>query len=618
MTAQNRFFDAQWYLARNPDVSAGGYTTETAWQHYVAYGAIEAYESGGTVRAPNPWFDVHYYLSANPDLQKAGIGPALALEHFVNHGMYELRAPNAQVGANPMTLDKLLSYVEKNPDLASAFAIADPGLVTPAQLLQIIDHYYQHGYAENRPCDPTTKGCDNDEPSGGKTYTLTTDVDTITGTQFADIFRGQVNDTGSGADPTITTGDRIDGAAGRDSLIITGAGGVMQSGATFSNIEIVTVRTSSAVITNSASGELDSTAFGSSVQQLWQTGMDQAGDVRAAAGVTVGFADTLVNNKVTLAGTTGRIELSNVQGEAGLSVVGNDLTTLTISGNLRESDSPDPNYGDSYLFLDLGNQPGDSSDQPADGNTPELSNLNLNFSSEVALWFLGTNLANVTTINASGSSGDLVIPIFDPNCGCDDSDIDGLQLQSLRTGRGNDTVILESAYLQANDVAIDLGSGNDLLGLDITTGATATSITITLGNGRDLMTLGSLGGGNLVDVATTDDLLDSLITVADFSAGNDAIDLSDLFVGAQRSDQAQIDDAVDGAATLWEATNAAATVVKSGSDTYAVFNFQGSAYLFAHTSTDGDALPPIEQGDTLLRLSGTSADQLIEGVNILV
>lgn len=50
----NPFFDAAFYLAKNPDVAAAGYTLATAEQHYNQYGAFE-------VRAANPWFDAKAY-----------------------------------------------------------------------------------------------------------------------------------------------------------------------------------------------------------------------------------------------------------------------------------------------------------------------------------------------------------------------------------------------------------------------------------------------------------------------------------------------------------------------------------------------------------------------------
>ena len=74
----NPYFNAVYYLQNNPDVLDAGYNVDTAWNHYLSYGAAEGFEAGGAKRAPTPWFDVGFYLSTYSDLAEAGVGPELA------------------------------------------------------------------------------------------------------------------------------------------------------------------------------------------------------------------------------------------------------------------------------------------------------------------------------------------------------------------------------------------------------------------------------------------------------------------------------------------------------------------------------------------------------------
>lgn len=72
-------FDAEWYLAQNPDVQAGG---QDAALHYLVHGADEG-------RSPGPAFDGPWYLEHHPDVASAGWNPLL---HYIAHGSSEGRA----------------------------------------------------------------------------------------------------------------------------------------------------------------------------------------------------------------------------------------------------------------------------------------------------------------------------------------------------------------------------------------------------------------------------------------------------------------------------------------------------------------------------------------------
>lgn len=112
-------FDADLYLSQFPDLEANGVTAETAYAHYLAFGAAEG-------RAPNAFFDSAWYLASNRDVAEAGVNP---LQHFYAFGWLEGRDPSA-------SFDSAL-YLAANPDVAAAG-------VNP------LDHFLRFGMAEGR------------------------------------------------------------------------------------------------------------------------------------------------------------------------------------------------------------------------------------------------------------------------------------------------------------------------------------------------------------------------------------------------------------------------------------------------------------------------------------
>lgn len=90
-------------------------------------------------------FDAEAYLDANPDVKASG---GDALQHFVYYGRVEGRPlrteqsalRQARLAQLPEGFDAQL-YLEANPDVAAASVDA-------------IDHYFEHGKAENRRLRP--------------------------------------------------------------------------------------------------------------------------------------------------------------------------------------------------------------------------------------------------------------------------------------------------------------------------------------------------------------------------------------------------------------------------------------------------------------------------------
>ncbi|GHD42050.1 hypothetical protein GCM10017083_06600 [Thalassobaculum fulvum] len=112
-------FDAALYLAMSPDLAAAGYTVDTAYAHYLAFGADEG-------RAANAFFDSAGYLADNPDVAASGVNP---LQHYAEFGWQEGRDPSAFFDTD--------LYLALNPDVAAAG-------VNP------LDHFLRAGIAEGR------------------------------------------------------------------------------------------------------------------------------------------------------------------------------------------------------------------------------------------------------------------------------------------------------------------------------------------------------------------------------------------------------------------------------------------------------------------------------------
>ncbi len=112
-------FDAALYLAANPDVAAAGYTTDTAYEHYLAFGIDEG-------RDANAFFDTAGYLARNPDVLASGANP---LQHYFEFGWQEGRDPSQFFDTD--------RYIAQNPDVAAAG-------------LNPLDHFLRSGIAEGR------------------------------------------------------------------------------------------------------------------------------------------------------------------------------------------------------------------------------------------------------------------------------------------------------------------------------------------------------------------------------------------------------------------------------------------------------------------------------------
>lgn len=121
-------FDAQFYLARNPDVAEAISGTDiSAYQHFELHGHLEGREA-------SPYFNVEHYLAANPDVREAvEAGNGSAYEHFQAWGQTE--------GRSPLTSFNPAHYLAANPDVNEAVQGSHAGAV---------QHFMRHGAAEDR------------------------------------------------------------------------------------------------------------------------------------------------------------------------------------------------------------------------------------------------------------------------------------------------------------------------------------------------------------------------------------------------------------------------------------------------------------------------------------
>jgi hypothetical protein len=78
MIRDSGFFDAVWYLERNPDVRKAGVDPV---RHFLHWGAQE-------LRDPGPRFSIAQYLTLYPDVKAAGVNP---LVHYLTTGWDEKR-----------------------------------------------------------------------------------------------------------------------------------------------------------------------------------------------------------------------------------------------------------------------------------------------------------------------------------------------------------------------------------------------------------------------------------------------------------------------------------------------------------------------------------------------
>lgn len=400
-------------------------------------------------------------------------------------------------------------------------------------------------------------------------------MDNLVGTAGDDTFSGVLATGG-----TWTVGDQIDGGAGNDTFNVTVAAGgtALPAGASVKNFETVNITYADATTITAG---LNSSRF-VGVKQLWQIDNDATAinfaNLTVGSDVTAGFRSNGTvgaNSSVTAAAgvTDVSIALDGVLG-GGLAIsetTANSVSSVTVSGSVAATTATPPVNA---FFLTA--------------NAADVDTLNVSLSSNTTLTL--NSFDDLNTFNASGSTGGLTVNLGAPD-----------ELASATFGSGNDIVTIDTSSLAAatSNLAIDLGAGNDVINLTAASNPTAATVNITLGAGSDTVAVASLA--NVTSAAAFDD---DLVTIVDFNAAQDVLDLSALVGGRDVLVNTELAN-ISAAATLSDALALAAAATTTGQ--YSVFNYDGDAYILNNLGGAG-----FDDGDGLIKVTGFSVEAITE------
>jgi GT2 family glycosyltransferase len=124
IVASSKCFDADWYLANNPDVRAARYSPAL---HYLRHGAQEG-------RNPSENFDTEYYLARCPEALPPGFNPIVHFELWGRQQGYdttavEWRSPSSHTPASPEEA-RAMRQAALGADLPLDAAMLAIGIVT--------------------------------------------------------------------------------------------------------------------------------------------------------------------------------------------------------------------------------------------------------------------------------------------------------------------------------------------------------------------------------------------------------------------------------------------------------------------------------------------------------
>jgi len=264
----------------------------------------------------------------------------------------------------------------------------------------------------------------------GTTVTLTDAVDSVSG--------GAYNDTFVGSNATLTTGDSLTGGSGTDVLryTATGAAAVTENGFTSSSVETLKIQTDAiGGTTFTATGSTDVSTV---INTLSTTDLTVDG---LKALTTVELKDVQAGN------TTIRFNDDLLTGSS-------DAITLNLDGNVTTA-------GGAIGTITVGNTGGtgfETLNVKSSGAASEITNIaggftTVNVTGDKDLTITGA-LANVTTIAASGFTGDLSV-VVDSDTAAKDVVVTG--------GSGNDTADFTDGF--ETDDSFTGGDGTDSIAL---------------------------------------------------------------------------------------------------------------------------------------------------------
>lgn len=302
----------------------------------------------------------------------------------------------------------------------------------------------------------------NATPGGvtGQTFTLTTGLDTLTGTSGNDTFIGDA--------ATITSSDQVNGGAGTDTIKIYDLAAATDV-PTLSGVEIIEM------INANAPANLDLTGV-ADLTTLVLDNTTNGDDYLIGSAVNVTVKNMLAAEAVTLTSratdTSADLTVENLDvADAGTVTVNFDGASITTV-NLTSSGSNKNNL----TFTTTGTE----------------TTVNVSGSAEMVLV---NGAASITTFNASSTTGGVT---FDMSAATGAN-------QTITGGSGNDTL---TADLQRN-ITLDAGTGDDVVVLTNATAANLSSTTgaadsIKGGDGTDTLALSAVDATSIAGDAAAD------------------------------------------------------------------------------------------------------------------
>lgn len=523
----NPYFNAEYYLAKNPDVFAAGINTpEAAWEHYVNFGAAEAL-NGAASRSPAPWFDIAYYLAENPDLNTAGLTAGQLFGHFTEYGLAEGRSPS--LAAEGVDAESLAAYAAANEDLRTAFGIKEGEEPTEAQLIQLAQHFYLFGYKENR--DGLPADFSGDTP--GQTFTLTVNPDVATANVF-DAPRGwtpggtdqmnTLNDddvlTGTGDNPTLNVEFVDVGDAGDQETITPELRGIetINVNALGTRNKTLDLQDASGVDSLNVS-RINSAAF-TFANIADAVGSMSVNNTQANAHVRFNF----LNSALSGAEDEAEVTLNNVDiGTLRIQAPGEGYETLTMNSVGSDNEVDLLEAEDLETLIIAGDQDltlgGETVVRRADGAVEAVR-------AQAALENVAGSLSK---IDASEFEGDLQITLgAEIDAGQDGTSGKAVEFEFIG-GKGDDTIVLASTVVGGavgNTDKIDGGEGENTLivtgGTTINAGGTAAAPVANVTNIQALAILSGHDVGDAGDIININaDAFDSLSSIYVRNEGQD-------------------------------------------------------------------------------------------------
>jgi S-layer protein len=444
----------------------------------------------------------------------------------------------------------------------------------------------------------------------GQTFTLTTGVDTITGTSGNDIFN-------AGTSATLSAFDNIDGGAGTDTLTAFLATAALPGSLTVKNIETATINTTDAGFVDSFTGWTGLT--GLTVQS------SAAGAVIVTAASTT--AVTAVGADASVTTIIGGGSTANITTGAGAIVLGgtvaNNFTSVTTSGGttvaITDRSGASAATGSALKTVSITSA---ADDQIITANG--LTTLNLTT-------LTGAAAVGDTTVTAAAGTRALTVNYNGVDVGGDGAATAGAFL--TMTDATATTLNINAVTAKSYDVtavvnaatAVNINAAVDLQ-MDALTAGLATAVAIS-GAGAVTITADTLAANAVVTSTNTGGVTLSQALLADqqfvgtASSGNDSIGVATAFTkaittGAGNDTVTYGGPATGGSIDAGEGTDtiamtAAVAATATGSTTFAgtVSNFEK---LEINAATGAAAAINMANADGInsLVLNGVTADAL--------